>query len=273
MGSQQQRQQHYSYQNQEAGATPSAVPQNTNNASSCFDANTTKNGSAGHEDDDVSHDGDDDKNDDSDSDGEFDYLLDDDDDDAVLEAIRQKRLREMKKSHEIVAEQKSRGHGEVRTISQDEFLGECTSSKYVVVHFFHEEFEKCKVMDHHLKILASDPSHLSCKFVRIDAEKAPFFVVRLKIKTLPTVILFKDGKTTEKLLGFEGLTTVSSSRSSVVDNENFPTSRLGYWLESLGAIEYDGPDSDDEINNNNNNKTRRSTPHGRNRNGVYDEDL
>ena len=163
-----------------------------------------------------------------------------------------------------MAEHKAKGHGEIRTISQDEFLSECTSSKYVVVHFFHKEFEKCKVMDHHLKVIATNPKHLSCKFVRIDAEKAPFFVVRLKIKTLPTVLVFKNGETIERMLGFEGLVSGGGRRAGNTDN--FPTGRLGYWLESTGAIEYDGPDSDDE-DQENNNDTRR------NRTRVYDEDI
>ena len=130
------------------------------------------------------------------------------------------------------------------------------------VHFFHKEFERCKIMDHHLKAIATNPHHLSCKFVRIDAEKAPFFVGKLKIKTLPTVIVFKDGQTIERLLGFEGLTSPSTNRRAN-DIDNFPTSRLGYWLESVGAIEYDGPESDDEDNNDN----RRSQTR------VYDEDF
>ena len=223
--------------------------------------------------DDISDDGDGSRSDsdDSESDGEFDYLLDDDDEGAVLEAIRQRRMIELKKAHAKQAEQKAKGHGEVRTISQDEFLKECTSSKYVVVHFFHKDFEKCKVMDHHLKKLADNPRHLSCKFVRIDAEKAPFFVVKLKIKVMPTVIVFKDGQTMDRKLGFEGLVETYGTRGqAMADVENFPTSRLGYWLESIGALEeYDGPDSDEEETNNN---ESRVTTRGAIRSRINDED-
>jgi len=69
-------------------------------------------------------------------------------------------------------------------------------------------------------------------------------VAKLKIKILPTVIVFKDGQSVERLLGFESLAASSSRRANDVDD--FPTSRLGYWLESAGAIEYDGPESDDD---------------------------
>lgn len=197
---------------------------------------------------------DDDDDDESDGDSEF-----DDDDDAV-EAFRERRLAELRRLQTKEVENKARGHGEVRTITQDEFLPECTSSQYVAIHFFHRDFERCKIMDHHLKVLA--PTHLSCKFIRIDAEKAPFFVVKLKVQTLPTLILFKDGKTIDRSVGFEDLVDATSKNP-----DDFPTSRLGYWLEKRGAIEYHGPDSDDEES------PRRSTPHGTNRTKVYDEDF
>lgn len=173
--------------------------------------------------------------DDSDFDSDFD---DDLDDDGALEAFRQRRLAELKRTQMKEVENRAKGHGEVRTITQDEFLPECSgSSEFVTVHFFHDEFERCKLMDHHLKIIA--PLHLSCKFVRINAEKAPFFIAKLAIKTLPTLLVFKDGKTIDRLMGFEGL---SDSKNP----DQFTTSRLGRWLESTGCIEYEGPDSDDE---------------------------
>jgi len=230
------------------------------------DNTTTNNNSSNNNDDETSDDDDD----------EFDYLLDDDDDAAVLQAIRQKRLRELQTAHQTVERHKGNGHGELRTISQDEFLAECTSSKHVVVHFFHSEFRTCEVMDHKLRRIASHPRHLSCKFVRIDAEKAPFFVVRLKIQTLPTVIVFENGQSVERLVGFEGLVpaeSVSVTNNTVVVDD-FPIGRLGYWLESTGAIEYDGPDSDDDDDNDNDNETAdREKNTRRSRNKVYDVDV
>lgn len=194
--------------------------------------------------------------DDSDFDSDF-------DDDPALEAFRQRRLAELKQSQAKEAENKAKGHGEVRTISQDEFLPECTgSSKFVTVHFYHDEFERCKIMDHHLKIIA--PLHLSCKFVRINAEKTPFFVAKLAIKTLPTLVVFKDGKTIDRLMGFEGL-------SNSKDPDRFTTSALGRWLEHTGAIEYEGPDSEDEEESSGPSNTR--TGMMASRFSAYDEDF
>jgi thiol-disulfide isomerase/thioredoxin len=164
------------------------------------------------------------------SDDEFDDLLEDDND-PVLEAIRQKRILEMKQAQAKHTENMAKGHGQYRTISQDEFLPECTgSSEFVAIHFFLNEFERCKIMDKHLKIIA--PRHTTCKFLRIDAEKAPFFVTKLAIRTLPTLIVFQDGKAVDRLTGFEGL-------ASAADPDNFPTSKLQTWLADTGAIEFD----------------------------------
>ena len=207
-----------------------------------------------------------DKNDDDNNDSDDDDDLDEyDDDDEALEAFRQRRLAELKSMHQTVATNQGKGHGEVRTISQDEFLPECTGSQFVVVHFFHDDFDRCKIMDHHLKIMA--PLHLSCKFIRINAEKAPFFVTKLAIQTLPTLLVFQDGKTIDRLTGFTGL---SNSKNP----DQFSTSRLGQWLEQTGAIEYEGPESDDD-NDNAKKGSSRITPSGTQSRWYkeYDEDV
>jgi thiol-disulfide isomerase/thioredoxin len=249
--SQQQQQQQHSQQQSIHGA-PQEISQPSSSGGESYDLNQFMNNKEkdnfqkkkGNHDDE------------SDGDSEF----DDDDDDPAVEAFRERRLAELKRLQTREVENKSKGHGDVRTITQDEFLPECTSSEYVAIHFFHRDFERCKIMDHHLKVLA--PLHLSCKFIRIDAEKTPFFVIKLKVQTLPTLLLFKDGKTIDRLVGFEDLADVTSK-----DPDDFPTSRLGYWLEKRGAIEYEGPDSDDEESS-----PRRATPYGMNRTNVFDED-
>ena len=169
------------------------------------------------------------QNDDSDDDD--DWL--DDDDDPALEAIRQARIKELKEKQAKHAEHIAKGHGQYRTITQDEFLSECTSSEYVAVHFFHDEFPRCAIMDHHLKQIA--PLHTTCKFVRINVEKTPFFVSKLKIKTLPTLLVFQDGKTIDRLTGFDGLANDPKKP------DEWHTGRLQEWLSDTGAIEYSVP--------------------------------
>jgi len=165
---------------------------------------------------------------------------DEDDDDAWLDAdpeidaIRQRRIQELRGRQEKYAENVALGHGCVRTITQDEFLPECTGkSEFVAVHFFHAEFERCKIMDHHLKIVA--PLHLTCKFLRMDAEKCPFFVSKLRVKTLPSLIVFREGKIVDQLTGFEGLAV------DLKEPDKWHTGRLRNWIATTGAIQYTPP--------------------------------
>lgn len=169
--------------------------------------------------------GDGDNDDDDGSD--YDDLLDD----PALDEIRNARLEQIKQAHVKKMQDLAKGHGQVRTISQDEFLPECTgSSEFVAVHFFHQEFQRCEIMDHHFKIIATQ--HVECKCLRIDADKAPFFVQKLQVRTLPTLIVFRDGKAVDRLTGFEGLAE-NSDRP-----DEWSTRRLKEWMAQTGAIHY-----------------------------------
>ena len=153
--------------------------------------------------------------------------------DPELERIRAQRIEALRTKQTELIENKAKGHGEYRTIFQDDFLPECTGSKYVAVHFFHNEFQRCKIMDFHLERIA--PKHLKCKFVRIDAEKTPFFVSKLQIQTLPTLVVFDNGKAIKRLTGFDGL---------VIDPkepDKWHTGKLQEWLAGTGAIDYKRP--------------------------------
>ena len=168
----------------------------------------------------------------SDSEDEFDHLLDEEDPELVL--MRQARIAQLRQAQTERAQNMSLGHGQYRTITQDEFLPECTgSSKFVAVHFFHDDFERCKIMDFHLKIIVEQ--HFECKFLRIDAAKAPFFVAKLKIRTLPSLIVFEQGKDIGRLTGFEGLALNAKKP------DEWHTGRLQEWLAGTGAIDYMRP--------------------------------
>jgi alkyl hydroperoxide reductase subunit AhpC len=43
-------------------------------------------------------------------------------------------------------------HGEYREIKEEDFLKEVTASEWVVVHFYHKDFTRCKIMDKHLDV-------------------------------------------------------------------------------------------------------------------------
>eukprot|EP00762_Andalucia_godoyi_P005064 ANDGO_04053.mRNA.1 Thioredoxin domain-containing protein PLP3B len=119
------------------------------------------------------------------------------------ETFRRKRIAELKKQHQKMQEHKIKGHGEYREIDEPDFLTEVTSSDVVACMFYHADFESCKVFDHHLKEIAK--KHLEFKIIKINAEKAQFFVPKLAIRVLPTIIIFHKGVAIDRVVGCEDL--------------------------------------------------------------------
>ena len=60
---------------------------------------------------------------------------------------------------------------------EDEFLPLVTKNDDCVIHFCHKDFERCKIIDHHMNIIAK--MHGETKMASLDVEKAPFFVQKL----------------------------------------------------------------------------------------------
>jgi len=152
---------------------------------------------------------------------------DDDDDflnDKELDDLQSKRLADMQKKHALEKQFKQQGHGEYREITEEDFLKEVCGSQWVVVHFHHREFFRCKIVDKHLRIIAQ--KHLSCKWLTLDAEKAPFFVSKLAIQMLPTVIVFKDGVVHEQFSGFD----------EMGGKDEFRTEVMEHWLSKAGCV-------------------------------------
>jgi len=69
------------------------------------------------------------------------------------------------------------GHGKYDEITEEDFLPTVTKIKFVMCHFYHKDFERCKIFDMHLKNLSM--KHTETKFVKLDAEKCPFFIAKL----------------------------------------------------------------------------------------------
>ncbi|CAK4090262.1 unnamed protein product [Aphanomyces euteiches] len=172
-------------------------------------------------------------------DDDDDEFLDELDQDPDFMRLREMRLKQLQDQYKIKQENLAKGHGEYREIVQDEFLKEVTSSPRVIVHFYHRDFERCKITDMHLAKIAK--RHIECKVLKIDAEKAPFFVSKLVVRVLPTIILFEEGvANSNRIIGFEGLT--DGVRAGAEDE--FPTGNLARRLAKIGAI--DSADDDDD---------------------------
>ena len=163
-------------------------------------------------------------------------LEDMDEDD--LERLRERRMVEMKKVNDQRAAWRQLGHGQYQLLSNEkEFFDASKASENVIVHFFRGATMRCKIIDKHLELLA--PKHIEARFCRIDAEKSPFLVQRLRVVVLPTVALIKKGKTLDYIVGFD----------DIGGQDDFPTEVLEWRIACQGIIQvdysvHDGPPVD-----------------------------
>ena len=161
-----------------------------------------------------------DQEEEKDSDSDFNS----DGDDDVLRSMRAERLANIKTKQQLHQENMAKGHGQYTEITEEQFLPLVTKTKFVILHFFHKDFERCKIIDMHLREISR--KHTESKFASIDAEKCPFFVTKLQVQCLPTVVCFMDGVSIDRIIGFEELGGI----------DDFPTLVLTRRLVNSGCI-------------------------------------
>jgi hypothetical protein len=158
----------------------------------------------------------------------------DPDQDSSLAALRAARIAEMKKKMAARDEMKTKGHGEYEEIVETEFLKKVTGSNLVVCHFYHKEFERCKIVDMHLSKMAK--RCFGTKFMKLNVEKSPFFVDKLRIQVIPTLVFFQDGIAKHHMRGFE----------EVGGDDEFSTAKLARVCYMHEVVE-EHFDSDDDF--------------------------
>ena len=125
-------------------------------------------------------------------------------DDGAVSAMRERRLEQLHAEVSRAKLMKETSHGTYMEIKDEKNLMDITTStKLSVVHFMKPDFNRCRIMDEKLRVLAE--KHFDTRFVSINVDNAPFLVVKLGIKVLPCVIAFKDGVSTDRIIGFEGV--------------------------------------------------------------------
>lgn len=125
-------------------------------------------------------------------------------------------------------EWRSQGHGTYHEIGDEkDWFQECKSNERLVCHFYRSTTKYCEVVDKHLQKLA--PEHLETRFVKINAEKCPFLVQRLKIVVMPTIVCTKDNYTADMIEGFTELGNTA----------DFTTLALAQRLAKNGILFYD----------------------------------
>lgn len=163
----------------------------------------------------------------------YDDLLDDDE---ALEALRARRLEQMKAQQAKKVEWKALGHGEYSELAGSDvakaFFEATKASTRLVVHFYRPTTELCDIFHAHLTKLAA--SHLETRFLKINVEgadqagggAASFLVEKLGIIIMPTVIIVKDRKVIHQLRGFDELG----------GTQEFSTKALEYVLGLHGGV-------------------------------------
>lgn len=146
----------------------------------------------------------------------------------IFQKLREDRLKQLKEEATMKQEWLKQGHGEYSEIDERDFFETCKKSKNVVAHFYTLEASRCKIFDHHLKILA--PKHLETKFIKIRADLSQFIVGRLNLKVIPTILVVIENITKDKIVGFTDLGNC----------DDFSTEMLEWRLARSAVINYDG---------------------------------
>ncbi|GAA5896908.1 Plp1p [Sporobolomyces salmoneus] len=140
---------------------------------------------------------------DDDSDALLEELEEELDNDFELGGFREKRMMELKAQIDAAQRRQESGYGQYSEIKVEKVLCHDRKAPRSVVHFFHPDFRRCKIMDKHLERLAE--KHTDTLFLKADVANVPFLVNKLGVKVLPCVIGFAEGNSKMKLVGFDEL--------------------------------------------------------------------
>jgi hypothetical protein len=180
----------------------------------------------------------------------FDALLEDSE---ALEALRARRLDELRRRRDEDRRRRELGHGAYGDLLEAgaggsahtadaarAFFEAAKRSSRLVVHFHRPSTRYCDVFHKHLAALAE--RHLETRFVSINVENcvenargsnsssgAAFLVERLGIVVMPTLLIVKDRRSVHQLRGFDELG----------NTPDFSTAALERVLGRYGALDCD----------------------------------
>lgn len=147
--------------------------------------------------------------------------------DPKLAHLREARIQQLSSDIARAKSLRSEGYGTYVDVKDEKTLLEITTShKKCIVHFHKTDFNRCRIMDDHLRTIAEQ--HLEARVVKINVENAPFLVTKLNVKVLPCVIAFIDGVSVDRVIGFEGLG---------YSEDTFATTDLEWRLLGAGVLD------------------------------------
>ncbi|PWN50348.1 thioredoxin-like protein [Violaceomyces palustris] len=142
-----------------------------------------------------------------------------------IQELREEMLRK-KKDKESLENSNLPRKGQLLELGSEKDLIHLTArEKTAVIHFYHKDFERCKILNRHLEVLAR--THPETLFVKASVLECPFLVQKLEIKVLPCLVSFKDGVSKDKMIGFE----------EIGNTDKFATGALEWRLGRAGVLD------------------------------------
>ncbi|CAI4230732.1 unnamed protein product [Auanema sp. JU1783] len=139
--------------------------------------------------------------------------LDEDD----LEAIRRRRMEQLKQAQKDKNEMLVIGHGKYEELADEkEFFKATDKSANLVALFYIPGNMRCKIVDKHFEKLCV--KHTGTRFVKCNAEKFHFLTQRLNIRVIPTIAIVKDKQTIDYIRGFDDMGGIDEFKTEALEN-------------------------------------------------------
>ena len=82
------------------------------------------------------------------------------------------------------------------------------SERLMIIDFYADWCIPCQMLSPIMTEL--DKKYKGVEFYRVNIEESPNYVTTNNIKSIPTIIFYKDGKETERIVGLESMEKISN---------------------------------------------------------------
>jgi hypothetical protein len=140
--------------------------------------------------------------------------------DDDIEAIRKRRIAEMRNKAENEALWRRRGHGALAHIEEKEFFQHCKETNRVIVYVTRPGTTRYAqdVQDHLARVAER---HVETYFAVLNADKSPFLCEKFQLRVMPSVLLVKNHVVDKVLHGLEAFTVDEKFSTAGIERRLF----------------------------------------------------